>query len=78
MSSTRQIELRRLGDLLDLELANKTAIEKLARMADVSEELAFMLIFSEEGIKNHPELQEALKKGFNLRDLLTYVKIKSG
>ena len=77
-SGKMKIELRRLGDLLDLELANKTAIEKLARMADVSEELAFMQIFSEEGIKNHPELQEALKKGFNLRDLLTYVKIKSG
>ena len=77
-SGKMKIELRRLGDLLDLELANKTAIEKLARMADVSEDLAFMQIFSEEGIKNHPELQEALKKGFNLRDLLTYVKIKSG
>jgi len=77
-SGKMKIELRQLSDLLDLELANKTAIEKLARMADVSEELAFMQIFSEEGIKNHPELQEALKKGFNLRDLLTYVKIKSG
>jgi hypothetical protein len=74
-----KIKLAQLEDLLRLgdRLKNKTALEKLARMSDISEELAFMQIFSEEGIKNHPELQEALKKGFNLRDLLAYVKIKS-
>ncbi|RLI61797.1 MAG: hypothetical protein DRO88_12625 [Promethearchaeia archaeon] len=71
------IKLKQLDALLDLKLENKTAIEKLAKIAETSEQLAWMQIFSSEGIKNHPKLQEALRKGLKLSDLLTYVKIKS-
>jgi hypothetical protein len=72
-----ELELNKLEKLLELELKNKTALEKLAKISEISEQLAWMQIFSEEGIKNYPELQKALREGFKLSDLLTYVKITS-
>lgn len=72
-----EIKLKQLDELLSLPLENKRKLEELVLVSEKSQELAFMQIFSKDGIKNYPELQKALGKGFTLSDLLTYVKIKS-
>lgn len=74
-----KVKLSQLEDLLYLKLGEKTALNKLANMAEISKELAYMEIISKEGMKNHPDLQDAIfKKGFEIPDILTFVKIKGG
>lgn len=72
-----KIKLSQLEDLLSLKLENKTALEKLAKISETSEQLSWMQLFSKDGAKYLPELQKALSRGFKLQDLLTFVKIKS-
>jgi hypothetical protein len=73
-----KVKLSHLSELLNLNLGGKTALYKLAKMADVSKELAYMEIVSIEGKKDHPDLQKAIfKMGFEPADILTYIKIKS-
>ena len=72
-----ELELNKLSKLLDLKLKEKTALEKLGKISEISEQLAWMQIFSEKEVKFYPELQEALREGFKLSSLLTYIKIIS-
>jgi len=74
-----KIKLSQLEDLLYLKLGEKTALYNLAKMAEISKELAYMEIISKEGMKNHPDLQDAIfKMEFEIHDILTFVKIKGG
>lgn len=71
-----KISLDKLDDLLKLNLGNKTALHKLAKMAEFSKQLAYMEIVSKEGIRDHPDLWKALSnKHFEISDILTYIKI---
>lgn len=72
-----KIELSKLDDLLKLNLGDKTALHKLAKMAEISKELTYMEIISQKGKKDHPDLQKAIfDKHFDVSDILTYIKIK--
>lgn len=73
-----QINLKQLDSLLSLELKDKNALEKLAKISETSEQLAFLEVFSEEGVKKYPEIQKAVGQyGLKFSDILTYAKIKS-
>jgi len=72
-----KVNLNQLNTLLILRLGDKTALHKLAKMAEISKELAYMEIVSKKGKKEHPDLQKAVfEEGFKISDILTYVKIK--
>lgn len=74
-----EIKLSKLEDLLHLKLGDKAALHKLAKIAETSKELVYMEIVSKEGKRNHPDLQKAIfSNGFEISDILTYIKIKSG
>lgn len=73
-----KVKLSCLNELLNLNLGGKTALQKLAKMTEISKELAYMEIVSIEGKRDHPDLQKAIfKMGFEPADILTYIKIKS-
>lgn len=74
-----EVKLSKFDDLLHLKLGNKAALHKLAKIAETSKELAYMEIVSKEGKRDHPDLQKAIfSDGFEISDILTYVKIKGG
>lgn len=72
-----EVKLSKLDELLHLKLGDKAALHKLAKIAEISKELTYMEIVSKDGKRDHPDLQKAIfSDGFEISDILTYVKIK--